>query len=83
MDDIERSTRTLTEKVEQRYLPDDQAYFKKAFSFAEKAHDGQRRLSGEPFFMHPYEVAGILVDLGLDMTTVVAGLFHDIWKTRA
>jgi len=78
MNDIERSTRTLTEKVEQRYLPDDQAYFKKAFSFAEKAHDGQRRLSGEPFFMHPYEVAGILVDLGLDMTTVVAGLFHDI-----
>ncbi|MBT3318229.1 MAG: bifunctional (p)ppGpp synthetase/guanosine-3',5'-bis(diphosphate) 3'-pyrophosphohydrolase [Clostridia bacterium] len=40
-------------------------------------HEGQMRLSGEPFFRHPYEVASILIDLGLDISTVIAGLFHD------
>lgn len=78
MDEAARSAQSLTEKVQQKYLPEDQAFFEKAYSFAENAHHGQMRLSGEPFFMHPREVAGILVDLGLDMSTVVAGLFHDI-----
>ena len=78
MDEAVRSAQSLAEKVQQKYLPEDQAFFEKAYAFAEKAHHGQMRLSGEPFFMHPKEVAGILVDLGLDMSTVVAGLFHDI-----
>lgn len=78
MDEAVRSAQSLTEKVQQKYLPEDQAFFEKAYAFAEKAHHGQMRLSGDPFFMHPKEVAGILVDLGLDMSTVVAGLFHDI-----
>ena len=78
MDDIIRSTQTLIEKVNQKYSPEDRVFFEKAFEFAEKAHEGQTRLSGDPFLMHPCEVAGILVDLGLDITTVVAGLFHDI-----
>ncbi len=69
----------LTEKLKKKnYSPADQAFFKKAYAFAEKAHEGQTRLSGEPFFMHPYEVASILIDLQLDITTIVAGLFHDI-----
>jgi len=78
MDDKSRSITSLTEKVNQNYSKDDQKFFEKAYAFAEKAHEGQMRLSGEPFFMHPYEVASILVDLGLDISTVVAGLFHDI-----
>lgn len=78
MDDIAVCVATLTQKVNQKYSTQDQAFFKKAYDFAKKAHEGQMRLSGEPFLMHPCEVAGILVDLGLDITTVVAGLFHDI-----
>lgn len=69
----------LTEKLKKKnYSPADQAFFKKAYAFAEKAHEGQTRLSGEPFFVHPYEVASILMELQLDITTIVAGLFHDI-----
>lgn len=78
MVDKNRDTKTLSEKVEENYTKEDQVFFETAYVFAEKAHEGQMRLSGEPFFMHPYEVASILVDLGLDMSTVVAGLFHDI-----
>lgn len=78
MDDITRSTQTLAEKVNHIYGAEDRAFFQKAYEFAKKAHEGQTRLSGDPFLMHPCEVAGILVDLGLDITTVVAGLFHDI-----
>ena len=68
----------LTERIKQNYSAEDVAFFEKAYHFAEAAHDGQMRLSGEPFFRHPYEVALILIDLRLDITTVVAGLFHDI-----
>ncbi|MGE5494036.1 MAG: RelA/SpoT family protein [Burkholderiales bacterium] len=69
----------LTEKLRQKnYSKEDQALFKKAYTYAEKAHEGQTRLSGEPFFMHPYEVANILIELSLDISTIIAGLFHDI-----
>lgn len=68
----------LTEKIKQHYRENDVSVFMEAYLFAEKAHEGQMRLSGEPFFRHPYEVAGILIELGLDITTVIAGLFHDI-----
>ncbi len=78
MDDIAQKAQTITDKVIQKYDQKDQAFFEKAYEFAQKAHEGQRRLSGEPFFVHPCEVANILIDLGLDISTVVAGLFHDI-----
>jgi guanosine-3',5'-bis(diphosphate) 3'-pyrophosphohydrolase len=75
----ERILEELTEKLRQKnYSKEDQALFKKAYTYAEKAHEGQTRLSGEPFFMHPYEVANILIELSLDISTIIAGLFHDI-----
>ncbi len=49
----------------------------KAFEFGEKAHLGQVRRSGEPYFTHPIGVAGILCDLGLDQSSIIAGLLHD------
>ncbi len=73
-----RTAELLPEKVKNQYGAEDQAFFRKAYVFAKQAHEGQQRLSGEPYFLHPYEVAGILADLGMDITTVVAGLFHDI-----
>jgi GTP pyrophosphokinase len=49
----------------------------RAYVFSAKVHEGQERLSGEPYLVHPLEVAGILVDLHVDDVTVVAGLLHD------
>lgn len=49
----------------------------KAYAFAEKAHEGQTRRSGEPYFLHPVHVASILVELQLDAASVTAALLHD------
>lgn len=50
----------------------------KAFHFAETAHEGQLRNSGEKFFIHPFNVALILADLNMDTATIIAGLLHDV-----
>ncbi len=49
----------------------------KAYHFAEKAHEGQKRKSGEPYFTHPLTVSSILAKLMLDAPTIAAGLLHD------
>ena len=53
-------------------------YVKKAYDYAKKAHEGQFRESGEPYFVHPEHVAKILIDLGLDDETIAAGYLHDV-----
>jgi GTP pyrophosphokinase len=50
---------------------------RKAYVFSAKVHQGQLRLSGEPYLIHPMEVTAILADLKLDVPTVVTGLLHD------
>ena len=50
---------------------------RKAYVYCAKVHQGQTRLSGEPYLVHPMEVSGILADLRLDVPTVVTGLLHD------
>jgi len=60
------------------YKPDaDQDILKKAYVFGTKMHGRQIRASGDPYFSHPIEVAGILADLKLDTTSVVCALLHD------
>ncbi len=60
------------------YDPDcDLALLQRAYVYTAKVHDGQVRHSGEPYLVHPLEVAGILVDMQLDDVTIVAGLLHD------
>ncbi|MEW6615862.1 MAG: bifunctional (p)ppGpp synthetase/guanosine-3',5'-bis(diphosphate) 3'-pyrophosphohydrolase [Thermodesulfobacteriota bacterium] len=49
----------------------------KAYVFSAKIHQGQVRLSGEPYLIHPLEVAGILADLKLDVATIATGMLHD------
>ena len=49
----------------------------KAFEFAVKAHSNQKRASGDPYSVHPIEVANILTDLKLDSATIATGLLHD------
>ncbi|HEY3064286.1 MAG TPA: bifunctional (p)ppGpp synthetase/guanosine-3',5'-bis(diphosphate) 3'-pyrophosphohydrolase [Methylomirabilota bacterium] len=50
----------------------------RAYRFSEVSHQGQQRASGEPYLSHPLEVAGLLVNFKMDVTTVTAGLLHDV-----
>ena len=50
----------------------------RAYKFSEASHQGQQRASGEPYLSHPLEVANLLVDFKMDVTTVTAGLLHDV-----
>lgn len=55
----------------------DEELVEKAYNFALKAHEGQKRESGEPYFTHVYETAKTLAKLGMDGKTIAAGLLHD------
>jgi GTP diphosphokinase / guanosine-3',5'-bis(diphosphate) 3'-diphosphatase len=60
------------------YHPDpDLDIIKKAYVYSAKVHQGQVRKSGEPYLIHPLAVAGLLAELKLDESTIVAGLLHD------
>ncbi len=68
----------LVEKVE-AYSPNgDAEVLRRAYVFSAIEHKGQVRMSGEPYLVHPMEVAGILADLRLDADTIAAGLLHDV-----
>lgn len=58
--------------------PEDVEIIERAYQLAYQAHEGQVRKSGVPYIMHPIAVAGILVNLKLDATTVAAGFLHDV-----
>jgi GTP pyrophosphokinase len=61
------------------YLPPDQVgRIREAAEFGTSAHQGQKRLSGEPFIAHPVAAAAILADLRLDADTIVAAILHDV-----
>src|SRR6185503_3735929 len=67
----------LVERV-RKYNPNtDEDILNRAYVYAMKAHGEQVRASGDPFFMHPLEVAAILTDLKVDDATIVAALLHD------
>src|SRR3954463_15468505 len=67
----------ILERVGQ-YRPDaDLDLVKKAYVYSAKVHQGQVRKSGEPYLVHPLEVAGLLAELKLDEASIVAGLLHD------
>ena len=57
---------------------DDLKLVEKAWHYATDAHSGQSRQSGEPYIIHPIQVAGILADLHLDAVTVACGFLHDV-----
>ncbi|MEM8798508.1 MAG: bifunctional (p)ppGpp synthetase/guanosine-3',5'-bis(diphosphate) 3'-pyrophosphohydrolase [Pseudomonadota bacterium] len=67
----------LVEKV-RSYEPDvDEDKLNRAYVFSMKVHGGQKRASGDPYFSHPIEVAGILTDLALDTDTICTAILHD------
>jgi len=67
----------LLVKLRKTY-PDKYAEIKKAYDFAKSAHQGQKRSSGEDYFIHPCAVVEILADFGFDSSTVIAAFLHDV-----
>ncbi|MDD2447055.1 MAG: bifunctional (p)ppGpp synthetase/guanosine-3',5'-bis(diphosphate) 3'-pyrophosphohydrolase [Tissierellia bacterium] len=66
-------------RIIKQYNPQvDEEFIKKAYDFANEAHDGQLRNSGEKYIIHPVHVALILAELNMDTPTIVAGLLHDV-----
>ena len=69
---------TLVESIEKNCSNVDINMIKKAYYFADEAHKKQVRESGEPYIIHPFNVAFILSELGMDTNTIIAGLLHDV-----
>jgi GTP diphosphokinase / guanosine-3',5'-bis(diphosphate) 3'-diphosphatase len=68
----------LMDKVRKNRPGDDMELLRRAYDFAAEQHKTQTRLSGEPFLSHPVEVAHLLADMKLDVTTLVSALLHDV-----
>jgi len=75
---ILRSYRHLERSLGKRVEKTDLDLVNRAFKFANRAHREQKRLSGEPYIVHPIAVAQILVDQGMDAVTIAAALLHDV-----
>ena len=61
------------------YNPEvDRELLRRAYEFAEEAHRGQQRLTGDPYVTHPFEVAKVLTELEMDDATLAAALLHDV-----
>jgi guanosine-3',5'-bis(diphosphate) 3'-pyrophosphohydrolase len=69
---------TLIDEIPKYQPTADLGLVERAYRFSEQSHLGQQRASGEPYLSHPLEVAGLLVDFKMDVTTVTAGLLHDV-----
>ena len=69
--------RDLLRKIRSYRPNDDLALVKKAYEFSLQHHSGQTRASGEPYLVHPLEVATVLAEMRLDTTAIAAGLLHD------
>lgn len=67
----------ILDKAHEYLSPDDLEMIEKAYIFSAAVHQGQVRLSGEPYLIHPLEVAGILADMKLDVATIITGVLHD------
>jgi GTP pyrophosphokinase len=69
--------RELMERAQPHYEKEQLLELEHAIDFAFKAHEGQKRMSGEPFIIHPLAVADTLIEWGMDIDTVLAGILHD------
>ncbi len=75
------ATLTIDELIKRAevLIPDtDMTILRKCYDFAEKHHDGVKRSSGEPYIIHPLNVAATLIKLKMDLDSIMAGLLHDV-----
>jgi len=71
---------TLFQELSGYLKPEDLAQLESAYEFSELAHEGQFRVSGEPYISHPLAVANILGKLHLDSQALTAALLHDVME---
>lgn len=83
MNEYETNLQTLKELMQSQGGNYDVALVEKAYWLCVNAHNGQRRLSGEEYYHHPFSVAKILVALGMDSESIAAGLLHDVVEDTA
>src|SRR5437660_8888585 len=69
--------RALLRSMHENRPNDDLELVRKAYEFSQKHHSGQQRASGEPYLVHPVEVALVLTEMKMDAVAVAAGLLHD------
>src|SRR6201994_2189173 len=74
---IDRRFESLLRRVQANRPTEDIALIRKAWEFCVHHHQGQMRASGEPYIIHPLEVAEVLAEMKLDATAIAAGLLHD------
>ena len=67
----------LIEKVRSYDPSADEAVLNRAYVYAMRMHGSQKRASGDPYFAHPIQVAGILTDYRMDAATIITALLHD------
>ncbi len=75
---MNQNCRELIELVKKYNPLADFDMIERAYNIAEKAHCDQKRFSGEPYIVHPYQVAIILAELEQDTQSITAGLLHDV-----
>ena len=75
--DIDHRFDALLKQVHANRPSDDISLVRKAWEFCVRHHEGQTRASGEPYIIHPLEVAEVLADMKMDSTSIAAGLLHD------
>lgn len=68
----------IIDKISEYHPEADLGIIERAYIYSARVHEGQVRLSGEPYLSHPLEVAGILTDMKLDVISVTAGFLHDV-----
>ena len=69
---------TALQMIYDNYTGEERNTLLRAYHYAEQAHSGQKRASGEAYFIHPCAVAQILMELGLDCATIAAAFLHDV-----
>src|SRR5215475_237142 len=69
--------RALLKMVQESRPTDDLEIIRRAYDFSQKHHAGQTRASGEPYLVHPLEVATVLAEMKMDPVSIAAGLLHD------
>ena len=74
---VEQRFEALLLQVQANRPSEDVSLIRKAWEFCVKQHEGQMRASGEPYIIHPLEVAEVLAEMKLDATAIAAGLLHD------
>ena len=78
MDQVDMLYQKLLDTIRRYHPSGDLSRVEAAYEMAKKAHEGQLRQSGEPYVIHPLNVAIILAELELDLETIMAGLLHDV-----